>query len=218
MMLGMKIRKIKDILNRTFDHWTVLGLGNQKHGGGDTVVLCRCRCGQVKNVLRYNLLGGGSTKCRRCGNLQRGDTSGLDVSGFNFETTIRRCPTCGEDKPLTMWKIIKPRNGRMYPHQCKECRRNEERFTNRCRDHGLTPSQFRKLLIAQDYKCGICDKELTPTGRDTHIDHCHASDRIRGVLCFKCNTLLGNAKDSIRILRAAISYLKKAGTLSLPSV
>jgi hypothetical protein len=40
------------------------------------------------------------------------------------------------------------------------------------------------------------------------VDHCHQTKRVRGVLCQHCNTLLGMAKDKIRVLRAAIKYLR----------
>lgn len=46
-----------------------------------------------------------------------------------------------------------------------------------------------------------------------NVDHCHETNKIRGLLCGKCNTLLGNAADSIEILEASIEYLQKSDGL-----
>jgi len=43
----------------------------------------------------------------------------------------------------------------------------------------------------------------------THLDHCHKTGRIRGVLCNNCNTGLGKFYDDIELLKTAINYLQK---------
>lgn len=42
-----------------------------------------------------------------------------------------------------------------------------------------------------------------------HVDHCHQTGKIRGLLCQKCNMALGLLNDSVEILETAIRYLKK---------
>lgn len=75
--------------------------------------------------------------------------------------------------------------------------------------YGITIEDFEDMLIAQEYKCGICDSEISLFGNKTNVDHCHATDRVRGLLCSSCNTLIALAKDSEKILLNAISYLKR---------
>ena len=68
---------------------------------------------------------------------------------------------------------------------------------------GLSTDDYRALLEAQNGWCAICcDHEAT------HIDHDHATDEFRGLLCTQCNLLLGMARDSIWVLSQAISYLE----------
>lgn len=52
--------------------------------------------------------------------------------------------------------------------------------------------------------CPICKKYTT----NLHIDHNHETGKIRKMLCFSCNKLIGCAKDDVNILKEAIKYLK----------
>lgn len=73
--------------------------------------------------------------------------------------------------------------------------------------YGLTPELKKVLLYAQDYKCSICSDVI-----DFHcsVDHCHAHDYVRGLLCDKCNSALGLFKDNPEILRNAALYLEES--------
>ena len=74
------------------------------------------------------------------------------------------------------------------------------------KDFGITIHQYKEILSKQNNVCKICNKE-DPI-RNLAVDHCHQTGKIRGLLCQKCNTSLGNFQDSIEILEAAIRYLK----------
>ena len=79
------------------------------------------------------------------------------------------------------------------------------------KNYGLAPGTFAKMLAAQDGKCAICRTE--PNGkRRFHVDHCHDTGAVRGLLCSNCNLLIGHAKHSEVILGAAIVYLKSSRT------
>lgn len=55
--------------------------------------------------------------------------------------------------------------------------------------------------------CMICSKAFDGT-KHKHIDHCHVTGVVRGVLCVNCNVGLGNFKDNIPVLENAIRYLE----------
>lgn len=64
------------------------------------------------------------------------------------------------------------------------------------------------LLAEQDNKCVICDRELAPGHMGHHVDHCHDTKMVRGVLCPKCNLGIGHLQDNPQLLRAAAIYLE----------
>lgn len=78
--------------------------------------------------------------------------------------------------------------------------------------------QMAALMEAQNHRCAICRKpiEFSP-GRGTvanaHLDHCHATKRIRGWLCSPCNRALGMLKDDPAVLRSAADYLERCVNL-----
>ena len=58
----------------------------------------------------------------------------------------------------------------------------------------------------QNNKCLICGNEQD--GKDLAIDHCHTTNKVRGLLCNSCNLGLGCFKDNLDILASAIKYLE----------
>lgn len=56
--------------------------------------------------------------------------------------------------------------------------------------YGITTLEKLEMIKAQDGLCKICQKEFADSRR-THVDHCHDTNRIRGILCVSCNTRLG---------------------------
>jgi arginine utilization protein RocB len=72
--------------------------------------------------------------------------------------------------------------------------------------YDLEFDEYLKLKQKQDNKCAICESELT---QKCCIDHDHTTGKIRGILCYNCNTGLGQFKDSEEIMLKAVAYLKK---------
>lgn len=70
--------------------------------------------------------------------------------------------------------------------------------------YGITEKDFNKRLEQQKNLCAICFKK--PNTR-LHIDHCHKTSKVRGLLCGNCNRALGLLKDNTMFLAKAIEYL-----------
>jgi hypothetical protein len=69
--------------------------------------------------------------------------------------------------------------------------------------------QKKEMINEQNNSCKICNRKL-PEDK-LRIDHCHASGKIRGILCDDCNVTLGLIKENIQTLENMIEYLKCNG-------
>jgi hypothetical protein len=98
---------------------------------------------------------------------------------------------------------------RIYREENREHYRQVKRVHDLKSKYGLTPEGRDKMLQQQGNCCAIC-KATTP-GRGWHIDHCHKTKRVRGILCQHCNLMLGHAQDNPERLLAAIAYLTPGG-------
>lgn len=87
--------------------------------------------------------------------------------------------------------------------------RSERQAYRRLQKYGVTPEQYDALMETQGGACAICLRAFGPDRyRDrAHVDHCHDTGRVRGLLCPSCNTALGHLRDSVPNLERAIAYL-----------
>jgi hypothetical protein len=82
---------------------------------------------------------------------------------------------------------------------------------------GITLDDYNTMLAGQNGVCAICGNseisfdKRTGNTRSLSVDHNHQTGQIRGLLCGKCNKMIGLAKDTIKILEQAINYLKSRG-------
>ena len=88
--------------------------------------------------------------------------------------------------------------------------RSEYSVMLRRKKNGFTEELFYRRIKDQDNKCAICDKDFDENVfmRKKSADHCHKNKIARGVLCRKCNLMLGNSEDNIKTLKRAIEYLE----------
>jgi len=82
--------------------------------------------------------------------------------------------------------------------------------------YGLTVDGYNQLVTGQKGLCAVCqrppDVRRSPKGKPYWrlvVDHCHATGKVRALLCSSCNGLLGLARDSINVLEQAIEYIRR---------
>jgi len=71
--------------------------------------------------------------------------------------------------------------------------------------YGITFEDYMQMVEKQDGRCSCCS---TP---DTNllVDHNHDTDKVRGLLCIMCNSMLGYAIDNPKRLQLGIDYLER---------
>lgn len=78
------------------------------------------------------------------------------------------------------------------------------------RAYGITPEEWEELFDSQGRVCAICMSSKSGfSPSNFHVDHCHTTNVVRGILCGKCNVGLGHFRDEIATLERAIEYLRK---------
>ncbi|MFM9448055.1 endonuclease VII domain-containing protein [Streptomyces acidiscabies] len=85
----------------------------------------------------------------------------------------------------------------------KFCRAVEGRAGHLERSYGLTEAQRDQMIAERKGLCVICLKAPA-----VHVDHCRETGRVRGVLCFNCNSAIGKLGDDPDAVRRAASYLE----------
>lgn len=154
----------------------------------------------------------------------------VDLDALDINTTAPwDCRDCKRSLPFTAYYEEKHCTyGRRKT--CIECNNAKQRaykggipnyhkHRNWKRNFNITPERFNELFEKQGSCCGSCGR-LDPGGvRDWHIDHDHAccpengrscGKCIRGILCHRCNLMLGHALDDPERLRAGADYIERA--------
>lgn len=75
---------------------------------------------------------------------------------------------------------------------------------------GLTIAQYDEMLEQQGGHCALCPATSDSQGKRLAVDHCHATSKVRGLLCDRCNRALGLLADDPERMRAAALYVEAA--------
>jgi len=73
--------------------------------------------------------------------------------------------------------------------------------------YGLTEEERDAMLAAQGFKCKTCRSDSPGNKVGWVIDHCHSTNKVRGILCHDCNLALGHVKDDVVVLKNLIQHL-----------
>lgn len=148
------------------------------------------------------------------------------------QTGTKWCPTCKVEKPLAAYTVYKIGKRKGHPAgSCKECRTVLHKTRKRAdptiyeriewpsklkKLYGITVEQYDTLLAEQNGACAVCgskssySRNYRSTARaKLSVDHCHATGKIRGLLCTRCNRALGLIGDNIETALRMSEYLKR---------
>jgi hypothetical protein len=127
----------------------------------------------------------------------------------------KMCKTCAEVKPLSEYNKAPGYVMGVKP-QCKPCysaynkawkNANETKESRRYawvkHKYGLTKEAYDAMLTKAGGKCEACGCN----NQEPHVDHCHTTGTVRGLLCDLCNRGIGLFMDSPDKLRSAANYL-----------
>lgn len=176
-------------------------------------------------------------KCRRCSEIK--EVSEFPKSPRGVLGVLAHCKACKAKYLNAYYKANKWRYPKRTPEEqaaynrtrrdkyaaSEEYRRDTKKKVNdyRVRNlekvrkgkitglYGITVDEYDRLVEADGGRCAICKKEPTNESRQKrlHLDHCHKSGKIRGMLCSACNLGIGKLNDDPELLEAAAAYIRE---------
>lgn len=167
-------------------------------------------------------------KCGRCGDEKEATTEFFDYKPANKDGLSGVCIECRKKRRKERYReeTKEEENARSrawyHGNKTKAGSYNKEYLASPQGVYGqfkrylknnfkLTPEEYTRMMDEQLGSCAICNTALI-TCEDKyrpHIDHCHNTGEIRGILCHYCNVGLGMFKDSTTNLTNALIYLNK---------
>jgi hypothetical protein len=122
-----------------------------------------------------------------------------------------RCSKCRTWKNSTDFNKNKFQTSGLN-YACRDCMKIEIRKHNIPSKYGITISEFNDMFIKQYGKCACCNSDFKMNGKPSEracVDHNHKTNKVRDLLCGRCNLAAGNVQDSSFKARQLASYLEK---------
>ena len=151
----------------------------------------------------------------------------------------KKCSTCHVEKDVSEFsQASNYKDG--YRGQCKKCRCTYQRVYNQTPDgktaqarakvrmrprrthlvmrneklrekYGISHTEYEHILIEQGGGCAICGSQKSRGRYERfHVDHCHETGQVRGILCHPCNMALGQLGDNLESIMRVMNYLTSA--------
>ena len=141
------------------------------------------------------------------------------LSNIDLDNKIATCSVCGENTPLSVCRNSPRCKNKKNEIQrvCQRRRQLKGRSDNwriaqtKCTWRARTGREFSTeeiLALKAVELCACCGRSKSEVGT-LNLDHCHATNRIRAMLCRGCNRGIGFFDDSPDRLRLAAIYLEK---------
>lgn len=145
---------------------------------------------------------GNCRQCTTCDNWKQ-----VDQYHKNGSRLRRECKACAT-KRKTSYYWAKPEERRAASRRAYRQNRSASRRSYVRRTFGITLEEYWTYFEKANFTCQVCSAKPEKQA-DLHLDHCHSTGTIRGVLCRSCNHALGNVKDNPTTLFRLHAYLKK---------
>jgi Recombination endonuclease VII len=174
-------------------------------------------CGETRKLEKNG------KRCHRCGYQARKDRFAAPSS----PEPDRECARCCVSKPASAFHRVGPGQRRAQCGECRAATRGprtktypptpEERRRSRLKTYRLTEGQYEAMLAAQGGACAGCGLAAGQAGRRFAVDHDHAccpgsksscGKCVRGLLCSRCNFVVGHAYDNPQTLERLAAYLR----------
>jgi len=141
--------------------------------------------------------------CRKCGEVTKRHKDGRCSQCRKAYDRDRASTENRKKSQRVSWRKYNDTAGRLLSSWARDLRRA----------YRITPEEYTEMYVAQRGCCKLCGDRIWFKHKTTHIDHCHKTGKIRGVLCHHCNRGLGGIRDSPQALYRALHYVLTGGAI-----
>ncbi len=138
-------------------------------------------------------------KCAKC--LLDKDLSDFYNDNRSIGKKTARCKNC-INTSHNLWIADNPEKRREQSRRSNKKNWRKYRYFR----YGISLKTFDEMSNNQQGLCAICKKP--PKSGMLHVDHCHSTGKVRGLLCGPCNTAIGLFEEDLCALESAIKYLE----------
>lgn len=186
----------------------------------------------LRNVIDLPVV---NRQCRKCNAVKPLDEyyklTGLAVSSKNLghSYACKKCdseyakahrgkldPAMAVHRRARAYKKMKSDPDRYADHRAMKNRWNRsEKYYERYyqRRFGISLEQVQKMLQVQNGLCANigCSKPITAPSHENKstfaVDHNHQTGKVRGLLCIRCNCMLGHIEKNLSLVPGMMNYL-----------
>lgn len=149
-----------------------------------------------------------SAECQRLGQEYK---TGPAFSKAGPYSGIHVCPNCNDEfSPHHPAVVYCSKRCQTQAANARTAKRYRDRAVVGGEYSALDRKVYKAALLDTIKNCSICKTDFSTIAlKQIHVDHCHRTGKVRGLLCSNCNQGLGNFKDDVERLEAAIKYLNE---------
>ena len=175
--------------------------------------------------------------CKTCANLANKETyarnNGVKIpykrESLNVKTPkhMKYCPSCKKSFSKDRFSVSLSTKSKLHSC-CRTCsakrasdyrvkqkenmpliQRHKANMSSMFHSYAIQEKQFQEMMNVQKGICAICNIDFGDLPIRAALDHCHATGKVRGLLCKDCNTLLGKIEAEPHLLHNVNIYLNK---------
>ena len=159
-------------------------------------------------------------KCTKCGKVK--DESEFHPAHHHSDDLASQCKLCKNKWTAAHYQRTKEKQhvrGKMYRDKNREVIREKANHMYKTdprrkraawATHGIdmTVDRYNEMSLSQKGKCLICGVHQKDLKQKLSVDHNHATGEVRGLLCYRCNLMVGNVECNSDIIERVHLYIK----------
>lgn len=152
-------------------------------------------------------------KCKR-GHVLTAENTVINKAGKR-QGKYKGCRTCINDLQRVAGKRHRKKHakkrkeyGKTYNKQYSDEHKERRKHRSLLLKYGITLEEHTNLRLEQDNLCANKNCGVKLEGKHCHTDHCHTTNKVRGLLCNNCNLALGQLRDDVNVILGLAEYLQ----------